>query len=335
MKDCYVIAEAGLNHNGSLETAKSLIDLASIAGANAVKFQKRTVEKLAIKSVLDAEDKRFPEFGSTYREIREYLEFNFEQYKILKSYSESKGLDFMVTAFDEEALDFLDSLGVENIKLASHSLTNIKLLTYVSKKRKNIFLSTGMSDMEEIDLAVSILNNNKSKLNILHCVSAYPTPPEHCNLEMINILKKRYTLPTGYSGHELGYLPSLFAVLMGAEIIERHFTLDTKMIGFDHKISLGPDQLIAMIENIRSIPSIVGDGTKEILVNEKITRDKYHVSIVSANYIPKDTIITDQMIVYKNPGTGIPAKLSSKVIGKKTLTNIPSDTLISFDMISK
>ena len=240
----YIIAEAGLNHNGSVEIAKQLIDLAIKAGADAVKFQKRTVEKLAVKATLDAPDDRFPEFGTTYREIREHLEFNMSQYQEIKKYAEGKGLDFLCTAFDTEAADFLEELGIKIYKLASHSATNIELLEYLAKTGKKSILSTGMADIDEIETAVQIFEKYKTPLLLLHCVSSYPTPLDECNLNMINVLKENFNLPVGYSGHELGYLPTLTAVSMGAVAIERHYTLDNNMIGFDHKMSLSSEDFI-------------------------------------------------------------------------------------------
>jgi sialic acid synthase SpsE len=329
---CYVIAEAGLNHNGSVEIAKKLIDVAAVAGADAVKFQKRTIDKLAVKATLDAKDDRFPEFGSTYREIREHLEFTLEQYKELKTYSESKKLDFIVTAFDTDAADFLEELGIEIYKLASHSATNLELLEYLASTGKASIMSTGMADLDEVDRAVEIFGNHKTPLYLLHCVSAYPTPLNECNLNMIDVLKQRYQLPTGYSGHELGYLPTVLAVCMGAQMVERHYTLDNNMVGFDHKMSLEPDELIAMVRDIRNVPAIQGNGEKEVSETEWITRRKYHVSMASADVIATGTTLTEKMVTYRNPGTGIPSKLARTVIGKKAIQDIPADELLSSDM---
>jgi len=330
--DCYVIAEAGLNHNGSLEIAKSLIDVAVIAGANAVKFQKRTVETLAVKDVLDAEDNRFPEFGKTYREIREHHEFNIEEYRELKNYSEEKNIDFFVTAFDPDAVDFLEELGVDAYKLASHSATNIKLLEYLAAVKKPTILSTGMADLDELDSAVGIFRKHNAPLILLHCVSSYPTPYDECNLAMMDILKTRYGIPTGYSGHEIGYLPTITAVAMGAQLVERHYTLDKTMPGFDHKMSLEPDELIAMVRDIRNIKNIRGTGKKEVSETEWITRKKYHVSMASAIEIKSGTELSESLVAYRNPGTGIPAKLADTILGKKAIKDIPADVLLSPDM---
>jgi len=328
----YVIAEAGLNHNGSVDTAIQLIDLAVEAGADAVKFQKRTVDKLAVKATLDAPDDRFPEFGKTYREIREHLEFNMAQYRLIKKYAEDRGLDFLCTAFDPEAADFLEELGISIYKLASHSATNIELLEHLAKKGKQSIMSTGMAELEEIDTAVRIFEKHKTPLLLLHCVSAYPTPIDECNLNMINVLNENFDLPVGYSGHELGYLPTLTAVAMGAVVIERHYTLDNNMTGFDHKMSLNPKDFIAMVANIRAIEKIKGTGEKTVSETEWITRHKYHVSMASSKDIPIGTVLMPDMVAYRNPGTGIPAKDAHKIIGKKALQSIPSDELLNFDM---
>lgn len=330
--NCYIIAEAGLNHNGSMEIAKQLIDVAADVGVNAVKFQKRTVDILATKETLDATDDRFPEFGSTYREIREYLELDFEQYVELKEYSESKGLDFIVTAFDKEAVDFLLKVGVEVFKLASHSLTNFDLLEYLAQHKKQTILSTGMAELDEIDRAVEIFKKHDCPLSLMHCVSVYPTPLNECNMSMMNNLKQRYELPIGYSGHELGFLPSVVAVSMGAELIERHYTLDKSMTGFDHKMSLDPEELMLMVKDIRLVGEIQGTGEKYVSVTEWVTRKKYHVSAVSSTKINAGEVLSEQHITFKNPGTGIPRKEIHLVVGQKAKGNIPADVLLDVEM---
>jgi sialic acid synthase SpsE len=331
-ESCYVIAEAGLNHNGSMGVAKKLIDVAVIAGADAVKFQKRTVDKLAVKKVLDAKDDRFPGFGSTYREIRDHLEFNLEQYKELKEYAEVRGIDFVVTAFDVEAAELLHELGIDIYKLASHSVTNIELIEYLASNNRKTVLSTGMAELEEIRTAVDIYKKHDTQLVLLHCVSAYPTPLDQCNMHAMKTLGDEFGLPVGYSGHELGYLPTLVAAAMGAVAVERHYTLDKNMEGFDHKISLEPDELISMVRDIRAISAIQGDGSKAVSETEMITRNKYHVSMASSQPIAKGTIITRDMVRYRNPGTGIPAKKENQVIGKRAVNDIQEDILLNLDM---
>ena len=330
--ECYVIAEAGLNHNGSINIAKELINVAFEAKASAVKFQKRTIKELATKKTLEAIDNRFPNFGKTYKEIREHLEFDIQQYKELKSYTESKGMDFIVTAFDIEAADFLDELQVKIIKLASHSLTNLDLLEYLAASNKKTIMSTGMAELEEVDTAVAIFKKYDTPLLLMHCVSAYPTPLEECNLSMIKKLSERYSIPVGYSGHEIGWLPTKIAVGLGATAIERHYTLDKKMVGFDHKISLEPDELKQMIKDIRLIESMLGNGEKRVSQTEQITRNKYHVSMVSNRIIKKGEPLTKNLITYKNPGTGIPKKNEKTVLGKLAKYQIEADILLTEDM---
>ena len=329
---CYIIAEAGLNHNGSMKIAKKLIDVAVDADVDAIKFQKRTVDILATKETLDAIDDRFPEFGSTYREIREHLELDFEQYVELKEYSESKGLDFIVTAFDKEAVDFLLKVGVEVFKLASHSLTNFDLLEYLAQHKKQTILSTGMAELDEIDRAVEIFKKHDCPLSLMHCVSVYPTPLNECNISMMNNLQQRYGLPTGYSGHELGFLPSVVAVSMNAQLIERHYTLDKSMTGFDHKISLDPKELTLMVKNIRLVDKIQGTGEKRVSKTEWITRKKYHVSAVSLSKINAGEVLSKEHITFRNPGTGIPRKDIHLIVGQKAKEDIPEDVLLDIQM---
>jgi sialic acid synthase SpsE len=329
---CFVIGEIGLNHNGSIDIAKRLIDLAAVAGADAVKLQKRTVDILAVAETLDARDDRFPAFGATYREIREHLEFSIDQYRELKVYAHERGRHFMVTAFDIPAVDALEQVGVDSYKLASHSLTNVDLLRYLARLKRPTLLSTGMSVLEEVDTAVEIFKSAGAPLSLMHCVSSYPTPVGDCNLAMMSVLKSRYGLPVGYSGHELGYVPTLAAVAMGAALVERHYTLDKALVGFDHKLSLGPDEMIAMVRDIRAVEASRGRGEKRISETEWITRRKYHVSMASAQVIPAGTVLTESMVTWRNPGTGIPTKLAHTVLGRRTKQAIPADILLSAEM---
>jgi sialic acid synthase SpsE len=328
----YIIAEAGLNHNGSIDIAKKLIDVAVSAGADAVKFQKRTVDKLAVQSVLDAADDRFPDFGKTYREIREHIEFDLDAYRELKAYAEERGIEFLCTAFDEDAVDFLETLGIQKYKLASHSLTNLPLLRYLADIGKPVFLSTGMAALDEIDQAVDVFKERGTPLVLFHCISAYPTPIEESNLAMIDVLKERYGLRVGYSGHEIGYQPTLAAVAMGACAIERHFTLDSTMVGFDHKLSLEPDALTQMIKEIRAIALMYGSGQKVVSETEMVTRRKYHVSMVSVEALPKGAVLSQEMVSYRNPGTGILPKDADKILGLRAKAEIPANVILMPEM---
>jgi sialic acid synthase SpsE len=330
--DCYFIAEIGLNHNGDIQIAKKLIDSAYRAGADAVKFQKRTVDQLAIKSVLDAKDDRFPNFGSTYREIRQFLEFNITEYQELKLYSENLDLEFLVTPFDLQALKFLQPLELSGYKLASHSVTNLDLVEAVAHLGKPIIMSTGMSHLDEIATAVNVILSVNKNLSLLHCVSSYPTPDRDCNLNVIPFLRERFNLPIGYSGHEKGWLPTLLAVQIGARIVERHITLDTQMEGFDHKLSLDPNDLKELISHIRSLNTIMGTKEKKFLPVETLARDKYNVSMVSTRELSVGDILTLNDICWKNPGTGIPRKKIQDFLGKKLVVSVGIDELLRPEM---
>ena len=330
---CFVIAEAGLNHNGDLEMAKRLVDISAAAGADAVKFQKRTVDILATREVLDAPDDRFPEFGSTYREIREHLEFDRAEYQEIERHCRDRGIIFLCTAFDIPAADFLEDL-VPAYKVASHGLTNLPLLEHLAGIGKPVIVSTGMCMEQEIDDAVAPFVRQQTPLALMHCVSSYPQPVEDSNLAMLDRLRQRYQVPVGYSGHEIGTLPTLAAVARGAELVERHVTLDRTLPGFDHKLSLEPQELTAMVRDIRLVESAIGTGAKGVSEREMITRRKYHVSVVAAREIPAGTVITGDMLALKNPGTGLPARELPELIGRTTKRSIPADTLLDWEMLS-
>ena len=333
--ESYIIAEAGLNHNGDMAIARELIEVAAEAGADAVKFQKRNVGTLAVGHVLNAPDDRFPSMGTTYRQIREHLEFDFEQYLELKELVERSGLHFLCTPFDHESADFLERLAVKAYKIASHSNTNLPLLRHIASLGKPVYMSTGACTLEELDDAVAIFKEQDTELTVLHCVSAYPTPVEEENLHMIDVIRQRYGVPVGYSGHELGYVPTLAAVALGAVVVERHFTLDKKMMGFDHAISLEADELAAMVKDIRSVAASLGGLEKAVSEREMVTRNKYKVSMVSDRPIPKGTVITEEMITYRNPGTGIHPRDAGLVLGKRAVVDVPEDTMIEIGMVSE
>lgn len=332
-KPVFVIAEIGLNHNGELKIAKELITAAREAGCDAVKFQKRDVANLAIGSVLDAADGRFPAFGSTYRAIREHMEFDDAEFRELIACAKDSGLPLFCTPFDVPSFEFLEKLGMQAYKLASHSLTNLPYLEHVAGRRKPVILSTGMALPEEVDTAVAIFKKAGCPLVLLHCVSSYPTPYEHANLRVMRALSEKYEVPVGYSGHEVGTLATVAAVALGACVVERHITLDTKMMGFDHKLSIDPAQLKQVVADIRSIEIMLGDGVKRLLPVEQVTRDKYHVSWVSKSAIKAGSQITEAMLTLKNPGTGIPAKHKHLVVGRKAKADIPADVLIVESML--
>lgn len=326
----YIIAEIGLCHNGSLDDARALIDIAIDAGANAVKFQKRDVANLAVPEVLDAPDNRFPSFGKTYREIRQKIEFSEKEFDEIFQYGTDKGITVFCTPFDINSLRFLKRYDPPVVKIASHSVTNWPLLKELAKWNKPVIMSTGMCTYSEIDDAVRILND--LPVVLLHCVSSYPTNFQEANLKMIDVLRERYQVPVGFSTHEEGFLATLAAVIRGAGIIERHITLDHDQEGFDHKIALTSLELAEMIQKIREIEKMLVFHEKAISDKELITRKKYQVSAIAKTNLSKGAIFTEKDIDFKNPGIGLTPKQIQDFYNHRLKRNVKKNEIFSFDM---
>ncbi|MET4781769.1 N-acetylneuraminate synthase family protein [Glaciihabitans sp. UYNi722] len=262
----YVIAEIGLNHNGDVDLAMQLIDVAADAGAQAVKFQKRT-PAISTPEHMKNTPRDTPWGQMTYLEYRYRVEFNREQYVEIGDYATLRGLDWFASPWDVPSVDFLEDLNVSAHKVASASVTDIELLQALAETGKTVILSTGMSTLEQIDAAVEVLGTDR--LVILHATSTYPLPPEEANIRMITTLKERYTgVPIGYSGHERGLQISLAAVALGATAVERHITLDRAMWGSDHAASLEPEGFTHLVRDIRVIGEAMGDGVKRVFPGE-------------------------------------------------------------------
>ncbi|WP_029150376.1 N-acetylneuraminate synthase family protein [Microbacterium indicum] len=261
----YVIGEIGLNHNGDVENAKKLIDVAAEAGAQAVKFQKRTPD-IATPEHMKNTPRETPWGTMTYLEYRHRVEFGVEEYTEIAAYSASKGLDWFASPWDEPSVDFLEDMGVKAHKVASASVTDLGMLRKLAATGKTVILSTGMSTIEQIDTAVETLGT--SNLHMMHATSTYPLPAEEANLRMIQTLKDRYQVPVGYSGHEPGLQISIAAVALGAVSVERHITLDRTMWGSDHAASLEPRGFTSLIRDIRIIEKALGDGVKRVMPGE-------------------------------------------------------------------
>ena len=261
---CYVIAEIGINHNGDVEIAKKLVDLAITSGCNAVKFQKRTIEVVYPPEEL-ARPRESP-FGTTNGELKYGLEFGQEEYEEIDRYCREKKIVWFASCWDEQAVDFIDQFDVPCYKIASASLTDDKLLQHTRATGKPILLSTGMSTLEQIDHAVDVLGKND--LLIMHSCSTYPAYYEELNLRVIPMLEQRYAVPIGYSGHETGLPSTVAAVILGACLVERHITLDRSMWGSDHAASLEPNGITRLIRDIRLIETSMGDGVKRVIERE-------------------------------------------------------------------
>jgi len=261
---CYIVAEIGINHNGNLEIAKKLIDAASAAGCNAVKFQKRTIDVVYTKEELDKP--RESPFGDTNGDLKYGLEFGLEEYREIDSYCKENDILWFASCWDEKSVDFIDQFRTPCYKFASASITDDNLLRHTRSTGRPIILSTGMSTLEQIDHAVEVLGKND--LIILHSCSTYPAYYEELNLRVIPLLKERYNVPVGYSGHETGIPSTVAAVALGACMVERHITLDRSMWGSDQAASLEPNGMTRLVRDIRLIETAMGDGIKRVIERE-------------------------------------------------------------------
>ena len=267
---CFIIAEIGINHNGSIDLAKQMIDIAVTTGCDAVKFQKRTIDIVYTQEELAKERKSI--FGNTNGDLKRGLEFGYDEYKEIDNYCKGKGILWFASCWDEEAVDFIEQFNPPCYKIASASLTDDNLLKYTRAKGKPILLSTGMSTMEEIKHAVKILGEDN--LIIYHCTSTYPSNADETNLKAINEFKQIFDCPIGYSGHERGVTPSVLAVALGACSVERHITVDRTNWGSDQAASLEMAGLFHMVRDIRQVPALLGNGKKIVYPRELPIIDK-------------------------------------------------------------
>jgi len=333
---CFVIAEAGNNHQGKMEIAKKLVDAAAFSGANAVKFQKRNIESLYVAEELNRPYTGPNSFGETYGEHRRALELSKEDFIELKQYSEAKDLVFLASAWDFDSIDFLDQIGVSGFKMASADLTNLRLLTHAAKKQKPIILSTGMSSMEEVKMAYRAISQYVDKIALLQCTSTYPSSFEDLHLNVIKTYEKQFpSCVVGYSGHELGIAISAVVTVLGAHIVERHFTLDRAMRGTDHAASLEPGMLFKLVRDIRTIEKALGFPEKVIVESERPSRKKLAKSLVSLTNLPKGEVIKEEMLTMKSPGTGISPNRIEEVLGQRPKGDIMQDTILTWELLDK
>ncbi|MDC0884183.1 N-acetylneuraminate synthase family protein [Nitrosopumilus sp.] len=273
----FITAEIGINHNGDIEIAKQLIDIAVSTGCDAVKFQKRNIEKVYSKSVLDSP--RDSPWGNTTRDQKLGLEFNLDEYQIIDNYCKKNNIEWYASAWDLDSQDFLKQFNLKHNKVASAMLTNIPLLEKIAKEKKHCFISTGMSTIEQIQTAINTFEKFQCPFDLQHSNSSYPMKPEEANLKCIQTLKEKFQCNVGYSGHEsMGYLICVSAVLLGASSIERHITLDRSMYGSDQSASLEPQGLERLVRDIRGIDKILGDGIKRIWPSEIPVMEKLRAS---------------------------------------------------------
>lgn len=335
-KSCFLIAEAGVNHNGKLELAKRLVDTAQEAGANAVKFQTFKAEKLvspaAPKAAYQIETTGSRE---SQLEMIRRLQLSFEDFEKLYQYCQSQKILFMSTPFDKESADFLDQLGMEIFKVPSGEVTNLPFLTHIARKGKPMILSTGMADLGEVEEAVEAVRGaGNQDLTLLHCTSSYPADPAEANLKAMLTLKEAFGLSMGYSDHTPGIEVSLAAAALEACVIEKHFTLDKNMEGPDHRMSLDPIELKAWVKGVRIVESSLGNGLKAPLAQEQAVAKAARRSLVAAANIAPGQLITEDLIEILRPGGGLPPSFAPRLIGRRAKAGISAGSLFSLEMFS-
>ena len=328
----FIIAEAGINHNGSIEIAKQLIVKAKEIGADAIKFQSFKSSALVSRNAEKANyQKSFTNKNETQYEMIKKLELNKQQHIELINYCKKKKITFISSPFDLESIDLLDSLEVKIFKVPSGEITNLPYLRKLGKLKKKVILSTGMADLGEIEDALNILIDNgtpKNKITILHCNTEYPTPYKDVNLKAMQTIRKAFNVKTGYSDHTLGIEIPIAAVAMDAEIIEKHFTLNKNMIGPDHRSSLEPDEFKNMVISIRNIEKAIGDGIKKPSVSEMGNIKIVRKSIVAVKNIKKGEKFSEKNLGLKRPGIGISPMKWFEVLGKTATKDFNIDELI-------
>jgi N,N'-diacetyllegionaminate synthase len=332
-----IIAEAGVNHNGSLALAKKLIDVAADSGADYVKFQTFKTELIISKTAAkaDYQKQNTSQSEETQFEMVKKLELSFNDFKELKKYCDTKNIGFLSTGFDLPSIDFLDEIGQLFFKIPSGEITNKPYLQHIAHKKKPVVMSTGMADINEIRAALDILLKEgltPDQVTILHCNTEYPTPMRDVNLKAMITIKKTFKTKTGYSDHTLGIEVPIAAVALGASVIEKHYTLDRGMQGPDHKASLEPDELKAMVTAIRNIEiAMAGTGRKKPSQSETKNIAIARKSIHAAINIPQGTKLESRHLVMKRPGNGISPMDIDLVIGRTLNKAIPADTKLAWE----
>jgi N,N'-diacetyllegionaminate synthase len=328
----FIIAEAGVNHNGSLEIAFQLIDVAVAAGADAVKFQTFKAEKIiAVNAPKAGYQKKTTDSGESQLEMVRKLELDEAAHRRLYQYCQHKGIQFLSSPFDIESVQMLASLGLNTFKIPSGEITNLPYLREIGRLKKEVILSTGMSDMEEIRTALNVLYKcgvEKKNITLLHCNTEYPTPMADVNLRAMLAMAEMFEVRVGYSDHTLGIEVSIAAVALGAAVIEKHFTLDRNMEGPDHRASLEPDELKAMVAAIRNVEAALGSGIKMPSPSELRNRAIVRKSVVAARNIKKGEPFTEENITAKRPGHGISPMRWDEVLGQAAQKDYEKDDLI-------
>ena len=328
----FIIAEAGVNHNGSIDLAKKLVDMAAISGADAVKFQTFTANSLVSIWAPKAEYQKEQTVSSeSHFDMIKKLELSENSHKELIHYCKKKNIIFLSTPFDIDSVNLLDRLGLKVIKIPSGEITNLPYLRYIGSLNKKIILSTGMSNLKEIGDAIMILINAgtpKERITVLHANTMYPTPMKDVNLRAMQLIREKFNIAVGYSDHTLGIEVDIAAVALGASIIEKHFTLNKKLDGPDHSASLDPSELKSMVVAIRNIEQAMGSAVKSLTESEKPNKDISRKSIVAKTNITKGEVFTEKNLTIKRPGTGLSPMKWDSIIGNLAKRNYKQDELL-------
>ncbi len=329
----YIIAEAGVNHNGDVDIALEMIDKAKECGADCVKFQTYKTDKLVTKKAPKADY----QVHNTHNDDSQYsmlkkLELTFDDFRVLKDHCDKVGIDFMSTPFDIDSVDLLDNLGLDEYKMSSGDITNKHLLEYVADKQKPMIISTGMSTMDEVREAVSwIEKRGNNRITLLHCTSNYPAPYDEVNMNAMLTLADAFPYKIGYSDHTNGIIIPIMAAAMGATVLEKHFTLDKNMEGPDHKASIDVAEFKEMVHSVRIIESALGDGIKIPAKSELSTRNVARKSIIARYDLQKGDVIESGDLDIKRPGDGIPPKYIEEIVGRKLKRNVMAEQTLKFE----
>lgn len=332
---CFIIAEAGVNHNGDEALAKRLIDAAALAQADAVKFQTFKAERIVtVRATKATYQRHSPHDHESQLEMLRRLELSEATHQELMRYAHERGIIFLSTPFDEASADFLEALGVPAFKLASGELTNLPFLSHVARKGTPLIMSTGMSTLAEVETALeAVYGTGNRQVVLLHCVSTYPANPRDANLRALQTMANAFRVPVGYSDHTPGVEVAVAAVALGACVIEKHVTLDRRLPGPDHRASLEPEALVALVRGIRSVEAALGHGRKEPAASEANTAAVARKSLVAAKDIATGSTVTADSIAIKRPGTGLPPAMLEQVVGRIATEDIPADTVLTLEML--
>jgi N,N'-diacetyllegionaminate synthase len=332
----FVIAEAGVNHNGDIAMALQLCDAAHAAGADAVKFQTFRAQDLVVPGAPTAEYQARQTGESDQFTMLQRLELNQAQHEEIQAHCRRIGIEFFSTPFSVDAVEMLVKMGVTRIKLSSGELTHRALVMRAAQARLPLLVSTGMATVDEIREAlqwIQMARGDLDEVTVLHCTSAYPAPDNILNLTAIRSMMRDLGVPIGYSDHSLGVEASLAAVALGATVIEKHLTLDRTLPGPDHSASLEPAEFQRMVEGIRRVSAMLGDGVKAPTAQELDTARVARRSVVAAVDIPPGTHITASMLMCRRPATGIPPRELEAVVGRTSRTSLPAGTVLTWDLL--